>query len=148
LSLLEIHMNFEGAAAMHITSTPAQTADWILKEKTKREVATKATLAQASASLVKQGKVKESQLRVVIVESSDIRDAVSEANYKSVLISRGLQVLNAASANGASSIVLGSSGHSQLQRAFLGSLATYLVNHANCPVVVARGATFSILSLP
>jgi hypothetical protein len=61
---------------LHITSTPAQTADWILKEKTKREVATKTILAQASASLVKLAKVKESQLRVVIVECSDIRDAV------------------------------------------------------------------------
>ncbi|MCB1005297.1 MAG: universal stress protein [Acidimicrobiales bacterium] len=43
-----------------------------------------------------------------------------------------------AAEQGADLLVVGSRGHGALRRALLGSVSTHLVNHAPCPVVVAR----------
>lgn len=50
----------------------------------------------------------------------------------------GAAVIDRASHVGAGLIVMGTHGHGALVRAILGSAATHVIQHADCPVVVMR----------
>lgn len=51
----------------------------------------------------------------------------------------GEAILNAAAAEGADLIVVGSRGRGPVGRLLLGSVSDHIVRHADCPVVVVRG---------
>ncbi len=49
-----------------------------------------------------------------------------------------VEIVNEAEKQGADLIVIGSHGHSALERTLLGSVSDYVVRHAKCSVLVAR----------
>ena len=51
----------------------------------------------------------------------------------------GEAILNAAAAEGADLIVVGSRGRGPVGRLLLGSVSDHIVRHADCPVLVVRG---------
>lgn len=63
-------------------------------------------------------------------------DATIEAVLGSNVAS---QVISAANAHDADLIVMGTHGRGGVKRLVLGSVADYVVRHANCPVVTVRG---------
>lgn len=50
----------------------------------------------------------------------------------------GAAIIERAQAMGAGLIVMGTHGHNALVRAMLGSVASYVIQHADCPVVIMR----------
>lgn len=66
------------------------------------------------------------------------RYGASASNEVAVQPHVGAAVIERASHLGAGLIVMGTHGHGAIVRAMLGSAATYVIQHADCPVVVMR----------
>lgn len=52
----------------------------------------------------------------------------------------GEEIVNTANAVGADLIAVGARGHGAFHRLLLGSVSEYVLHHADCPVLVARGS--------
>jgi nucleotide-binding universal stress UspA family protein len=74
-----------------------------------------------------------------------LADAVRQASEQGVEFtthkqwgSPGAEIVNLAGELGAGLVVLGSRGHSRLERIFLGSVSSFVVEHSPCATLVVR----------
>lgn len=67
------------------------------------------------------------------LEAHEVQGTVLEATGDS-----GEQIVDFAKSTGADLIVMGAYGHSKVRELVVGSTTTYVINHAACPVLLAR----------
>ncbi len=85
-----------------------------------------------------QEKLAKGHFERVAAIFDDLTESQLSFQHEMVRGHAGYEIVNYCSDKGVDLVVLGSKGHSTLDRIFLGSVSDYVATHASCSVMIAR----------